>query len=254
MEVAAIITTISPSLVPTPMTKSEQLFQDYCESRRYDFARISVVENFGRFPDYVIQTPNGEVICEVKEINANEQDREFQLAMKECGNADYSRAIGKRARESLNDAKGQLKRYRDDPRPCIVVLFDTTCGGYLSPDDLDAAMFGKPIAIFRDKPSHPKDRRSVFTHGGNRKLTEERGLYVGAVAVLLPSCQEAVLRLEIYHNRYTAKPVWPAYFPDSRDRHFFKDGHPDEVGHEWDEYVGLRAIPYGASNGPCSRF
>ena len=234
------------------MTISEQLFQDYCDARSYAFVRIPVVANSGRFPDYAIQTPNG-VVCEVKQINKNEQDKEFELSMKECGNADYSRSIGKRARASLVKASGQLKRYENDPRPCVAVFFDDTPGDYLSQNDLDAAMFGKPIVLFRDGSSHSKDRRSVFTHGGDRKLTEVHWLYIGAVAVLLPASRGAALRLDIYHNPFNAKPVWPAFFPDPSDRHFFKDGHPDEAGHGWCEYVGTRTNPQFSSRSSCSR-
>ncbi len=222
------------------MTESETLFQSYCAERGYTVTPIPVVPNSGRFPDYNVQTPNGFAICEVKELTPNEQDKEVEANLMNYGESDYSCAIGKRARASLVEASGQLSRYRVDPRPCMAVIFDTTAGDYLSPADLDAAMFGKPVVLFRDAHLNPKDRRSNFTHGGDRKLTEERRLYVGAVGVLLPARRKSPVRLDIYHNPFTTKPVWPAYFPHPSDRHFIKDGHPDEAGHDWYEYVGPR--------------
>jgi hypothetical protein len=103
-------------------------------------------------------------------------------------------------------------------------------------------MFGQPIVLFPEGSRHPKDRRSDFSHGGDRKLTEKRRLYVGAVAALLPARRESAIRLDIYHNPFTAKPVCPAYFPHPSDRHFMKDGHPDEAGHGWCEHVRPRTV------------
>ena len=221
-------------------TRSEQLFEDYCFARRYPFKAIPVLEGQGQFPDYEIETPKGVVICEVKQINPNLQDKEVEKNLNDHGEADYSRPIGKRARSSLVKAAKQLKRFDGDPRPCVVVLFDSTRGGYLDSTDLEAAMFGKPIVLFREGKQHPLDSRSDFTHGGDRKLREDRCLYIGAVAVLHPFKQDKASRLDIYHNPFTSKPVWPACFPHTDDKHFVKDDHPDRCGHGWCEYVGLQ--------------
>lgn len=223
------------------MTASEQLFQVYCAERGYAFTPIPVVPNSGRFPDYDVRTPNGSLICEVKEITPNEQDRTFQAKVTKYGEADYSRAIGRRARSSLREAREQLRRYEEDSRPCVLILFDTTSGDYLSPNDLDAAMFGQPIVLFPEE-AHSRLHGAEFTHGGDRRLTDKRSLYVGALAVLLAARRESAIRLDIYHNPFTAKPVRPAYFPHPNDRHFLKDGHPDEAGHGWCEYVGPRTV------------
>jgi hypothetical protein len=219
-------------------TVSEQLFEDYCTLRGYPLKRIEIVEGKGRFPDYEVQTPRGAVICEVKEIIPNAEDKAFDESLKKYRHADSSRAIGKRARAALVAACEQLGRFREDPRPCIAVIFDTTYAYYFKPDDIDAAMFGDPVVLFSTDPA---DCGLDFTHGGNRKLNEERRLYIGAVAVLLCAEAEGAVRLDIYHNPFTSKPVWPAYFSDSRDRHFIKKGHPDESGYGWYEYVGPRS-------------
>lgn len=209
-------------------TLSEELFERYCTLHGYSFNRIKIVLGGGRFPDYEVQTPRGAVICEVKEIVPNKDDKAFDEMLKNYGQADACRATGKRARAALVAACKQLGRFREDPRPCIAVIFDTTYAHYFQPDDIGAAMFGDPTVLF------PVDR---ITHGLNRRLNDKQGLYLGAVAVLLRAEPEGAVRLDIYHNPFTSKPICPAYFPDPQDRHFIKKGHPDESGYGWHEYV-----------------
>src|SRR5574337_833807 len=195
-------------------TESEDLFEAYCNERGYSFKRIEVIPGKGRFPDYEVVTPYGPVICEVKQVNPNGQDEEETRRLVSYGHADSSRELGKRARRPLRDACDQLRRFRDDPRPCIAVLVDTTYGDYLSPSDIEAAMFGDLIVLL---PVSSGDGEAVFTHGRNRRLNENRGLYLGAVAVLTRPG-----RLDVYHNPYAQKHVPPGCFPHPQDRYFMK--------------------------------
>ena len=218
-------------------TISERLFETYSNLRGYECKRIEV-DGEGRFADYELMTPRGTVICEVKEITPNVEDKAYDERLAKYNQADSSRPIGKRARATLVNASGQLRRFREDPSPCMAVLFDKTYYDYLSPSDIDAAMFGDPIVLF---PIEPPDRGVDVTHGGNRRLNEERGLYISAVGVLRRAEPQGTVGLDIYHNPFTSKRIRPAYFPDLIDRHFFKKGHPDESGHGWSEYVGPRS-------------
>lgn len=211
-------------------TESESLFETYCNERGYSFKRIEVIPNEGRFPDYEVVTPCGPVICEVKQVNPNDHDKEETRRLVSYGHADSSREPGKRARRPLGDACDQLRRFRDDPRPCIAMLFDMTYGHYLSPSDIEAAMLGDLIVLL---PVVPGDGEADFTHGRNRRLNDKQGLYLGAVAVLTRDG-----RLNIYHNPYAQKRISPDYFPHPRDRHFMKKGHPDKSGYGWCEYGG----------------
>jgi len=63
------------------------------------------------------------------------------------------------------------------------VLFDNTYAHYLTPADIDAAMFGEPAIVFRTYEDG-RNAGTLVTHGGDRKLTEQRRTYVSAVAVL----------------------------------------------------------------------
>jgi hypothetical protein len=227
-------------------TISEELFENYCAVRGYRCARIQI-DGVGRFPDYEIQTPRGPLICEIKEIVPNDEDKKNDEGLRKYGQWESSRKLGKRAYAALKSACRQLRPFENDPRPCMPILFDSTYSGHLSPNDIDAAMFGELVVLF---PSDLTDRRLDFVHGGNRRLTGKRALYVGAVAVLSSGGFEAFLRLDIYHNNwFTSKRIWPAYFPDPRDRHFVKLVHPDKCRYEWYEYEGTRGDSFPEASG-----
>ena len=178
------------------------------------------------------------MVCEVKEIRPNVEDKAFDEKLKKHRYAHIiRRPLGKRAGAKLEDARGQLRRFQDDPRPCILVILDKTFHSYLTPGEIDAAMFGDPLALFS---TNPVDHSIEFTRGGNRRLREEREIYIGALAVLGNIESEGGIRLDIYHNPFTSKSISPAYFPDLQDRHYVKKGDPNAIGHEWQEYLGPR--------------
>ncbi len=204
--------------------------------RGYPVKRIDTGAADAPRPDYEVQTPLGSVICEVKELVPNAEDKEIDERLKKYRNPPFNRRpTGKRPRAALKIARVQLGRFRNDPRPCMLVLFDTTYHNYLTPADIDAAMYGDPLALFA---ADSADYRIDFTHGGNRALTDKRGLYLGALAVLRRDESEGGVRLDIYHNAFAEKRLSPACFPDSQDRHYVKERDRDEHGHGWHEYVG----------------
>lgn len=189
-------------------TLSEQIFEKYCTLRGYAFKRIDTNAREGPFPDYEVQTPRGAVICEVKEIEPNDEDKKFDE-----------------------------KLFQNDPRPCVLVIFAKTFHSYLTPGEIDAAMFGDRLVLFS---TNPADHRRHFTRGGNRRLNKKRAVYVGALAVLRRGQSEGGVCLDIYHNAFVSNRISPAYFPDLQDRHYFKEGDPNATGHEWHEYMGSR--------------
>ena len=125
------------------ITRSEQLFEEYCLSRDYRCERFPISHG-GRFPDYLIRTPTGEVICEVKQIDPNEDDIAFDTDLVNHGQASSQRILGKRVRAAIANAAGQLKRFKGEARPCIAVLFDNTYAHYLTSADIDQLCSGNP--------------------------------------------------------------------------------------------------------------
>jgi len=76
-------------------TWSENLFETYCKQRGYSLERMEVVPGKGRFPDYEVLTPCGPVICEVKQINPNDEDKEYDRRLVSYGHADSTRRAWK---------------------------------------------------------------------------------------------------------------------------------------------------------------
>lgn len=220
-------------------TVSEKRFQEYCAARDYSCERIVAPPNTGRFPDFRVSTTKGVVICELKQIEPNEWDIQKEKELEKHGTADVSRAIGWRARSLITDAAPQLKRFKDDPAPAVLVGFDMTWNGYLDPVDIDAAMFGQPMFRWNIARSAQEDVNGAFVHGGKRQMTEDNRRYISAFAVL----GRNELTLQFFHNPFATKMLWPDYFPDLNDKHFIKGGHPEMVNSVWNEYVGPRTRP-----------
>jgi len=221
------------------MTVSEQRFEEYCANRGYRFTRIELPTSAGRRPDYRLHLPAGDTICEVKQIESGAWEKEVDERLAKHGRSDFSRSIGTRARALIANAAPQLRNFKSENRPCIIVAMDLTWHDHLSYYDLDAAMFGQPLVRFYLNGKPDDDPRSEFGHGGSRQMTEDSRIYVSALCVL----HKQDLKVTIYHNPFAAQPLYPYFFPHEDDRHFFKDGHPETAGHLWMEYTGPRTKP-----------
>ena len=228
-------------------TVSEQYFLDYCKARRYKVKRITPKDKAGRFPDYETTTPAGSVIVEIKEFTPNDEDNAFAAMLEKEGKASVdNRSIGRRVRKAIIDSAPQLRRYRDTPLPEILLLYDNLASGsyggiidYLDPMNVGAGMFGEPVIRFwRDTSLKPAEAPDA-THGGGRQLTETTRLYIGALGVMKVDSADEI-RIDFFHNPFSAKPVWPRYFLHQSDRHYVKPDHPNNSAWAWDEFVGDR--------------
>jgi hypothetical protein len=217
-------------------TDSEILFEKYCDIRQYRFERIHPRQNDGRFPDYRVYTSYGEVIIEVKQIDRNEKDKEWDRQLLTESGAFGESVVGKRVWSAIESGKGQLKRFRDENKPTILVLYDTTYRYCLSERDIDAGMFGQPIMLISRDPAE----EVIVTDGGNRKFSESRKTYISAIAVLELSREFNEPFLKIYHNIFAYILLNPSHFPDVRDIHYTKGGHPDRPAGKFGIYVGPR--------------
>jgi hypothetical protein len=222
---------------PFMATESEKRFEEYCRLRNYRFTRIELPVTAGRRPDYRLHLCAGDVLCEIKQIEAGPWEENIEKLLKQHGKAEASRTIGTRARGLIMDAAPQLRNFKSEKIPALIFAMDLTWHDHLSEVDLDAAMFGQPLMKFFLDENSEADPRSAFGHGKGRQMTEDSRLYISAVCVL----DRRELRLNIYHNPFATQQLYPWYFPHSDDRHFVKDGHPEAAGHHWCEYVGPRA-------------
>jgi hypothetical protein len=58
-------------------TKSEELFKKYCADQSYPIEKIP--EGVDKTPDFLVTTPHGQIIAEVKETCPNDEDIKIAL-------------------------------------------------------------------------------------------------------------------------------------------------------------------------------
>ena len=192
-------------------THSETLFEEYCRTNRITCTRVSVSSE--RSPDFLIQIGQTHVICEVKQIDMNKNDRKVLAAVK--AGTPTSFYVTNRVRPKLKDVSAQLKKAALAGTPTMVVLYNNSpVYDYTEYSEILQAMFGRKSAniTFSDsKNSGPVVSPPFF--GGNRGLGPRRNTSVSVVAVLKqdPTGQ---LQLCMYHNPHGKVPLDPAVFSE----------------------------------------
>ncbi|MGA2686130.1 MAG: hypothetical protein ABSF51_13875 [Verrucomicrobiota bacterium] len=177
-----------------PPTKSELLFQEYCEQRLYSVEKIQTEEN-KRTADFVISTPLGNVFAEVKEACPNDKEREIIQRSKQCLDIPtQEKNIGKRIRGLIDGALGQTKNLSSLETPCVVVLYDNIIDNGVRPfypnfhfnyADIAFGMYGelKVTMIFDKTAEKIVETRNEL--GRDKKLRTDQGQEISAVCLLL---------------------------------------------------------------------
>jgi hypothetical protein len=208
-----------------PPTKSELLFRMYCANQLYHIEKIP--EDSDETPDFLVSTPHGQLIAEVKELRANKSDK--QVAAQSGGT--IVRIPGKRVQKQIDRSKNQTERYFNRQIPCVIVLYDNIIVNevrpfypnyYLSPTDLVFGMYGElKTTIFFDKAAGKIiETRSEF--GKNQNLTAERRQEISTVCVLSDFLENNQPCVYIYHNVFATPPrqLSRKIFSGANDRHF----------------------------------
>lgn len=98
-------------------TKSEKLFPHYCSLRGYVVNRISAPAEGGQFPDHEVIIGKNRIIAELKELQANQQDKDMEKAIQEKRIQSFGGENGRRVRTHIEDAELQLRRYDSQQVP-----------------------------------------------------------------------------------------------------------------------------------------
>jgi hypothetical protein len=167
-----------------PKTRGEEVFEEYLNSLGLRFTyepEIGV-----RRPDYVVHAPSGDVLCEVKDFELNDEDR-AELADLAAGryNTVSSRAIPyNRIQLRIRAARTQLREFKGR-YPCLVVLFDSSAQVHLIDFTVLGAMYGKTlisVPLMHDGES--ADDPSIVFDRQSRYLTRTSNTTVSGVAIL----------------------------------------------------------------------
>jgi hypothetical protein len=188
-------------------TISEELFEQLCLASNVPCELVATGTG-RRTPDFRIRLGSVQVICEVKQINPNDEDRADLADV--CSDEAVGRLVRNRLREKLKDVSAQLKAACQDGCPTLLVFYDNTPFKiYTLHSDVVQAMFGQDSVkiSFSGKPDHPAVVSQPF-FGGNRGLTPRQNTSVSALAILDGSPISG-LTLRVYHNPYALVVLRP---------------------------------------------
>jgi hypothetical protein len=208
-----------------PPTKSELLFKAYCASQSYRIEKF--LEDSDETPDFLVSTPHGQLIAEIKELRPNDDD--VRIIAGQGGT--IGRIPGKRVQKQIDRSKNQTERFAVRQIPCVIVLYDNIVVNgmrpfypnyYLSPTDLVFGMYGELTAtiVFDKAAGRIIEARREF--GKNQNLTAERRQEISAICVLCDFLENVPPCLYTYHNVFATPPrqLSRKIFAGVNDRHF----------------------------------
>jgi hypothetical protein len=187
------------------LTQSEDLFQKYCSDSGIPCRAIEVTGV--RTPDFEVELAGVKVICELKQLDPNEDD--LQEHAKVMAGVSGGRLIPNRLRRLLKGISGQLKSASTAGHPTVMVVYDNTpfCS-YLDDDDVRESMFGRwSITEFIDERTGASWVSPQY-YGGNKGVGPSHNTSLSALAVL-EAPASAEMRLRLFHNPHAKVPLDP---------------------------------------------
>jgi hypothetical protein len=193
----------------TTLTKSERLFERFCEIAKIRFEVIPVGTE--KTPDYNIYLDGTKIVVEVKEIKPNITEKEKIKEFQSRKTAAIRNQLGKRVRDKITDAAGKFKDASQSNCPSILVLQNNVeLYKHTEPLDILAGMYGQlyfPVSGTTGSALNIGDMRS----GPKKKMTPDTNTSISAVGVLKQS-NSGDPDLAIYHNFYARVRLDPPLF------------------------------------------
>jgi hypothetical protein len=188
------------------MTESERLFEEFCAGLGICLERIETRDN--RTPDYRIWPLNAEVVCEVKQIEANAKERRALSAAVRGEYIVTGGIPGSRVRRKITDASPQLRNLAKGRCPALLVLSaESFLRRHLDEYQVRVAMYGLDTIIMgvprnTAARAYAKDRKS----GPKRKMSTERNTSISAILELRRH-RDHTIHCTVYHNKFAAIPL-----------------------------------------------
>jgi hypothetical protein len=219
-----------------PPTKSENLFKKYCTDQSYQIEKIR--EGADKTPDFLVTTPHGQIIAEVKEACPNDEDIKI---ISESGG--IKKTLGKRVGEKIK--QGKRKKYPDCQSPRVIVLYDNIIVNgvrpsypnfYFNPADIAFGMYGElKTTILYDKVAG----KIVGTRnelGKNQYLRSDEGREISAVCLLSDVLENDYPCLYTFHSVFALLPLSRQIFAGSNDKHFRNPVNGNTFETSWVEF------------------
>lgn len=213
-------------------TVSESMFERLCAEHGIPCKKVPC--SAAPTNDYDI-FPNGQrIVCEIKQIDPNEDERVYARGEKTRLNP----WPGNRVRDCIKDASRQLKAGSQGRFPTLLVVYNNVpFRSYTTAEDVLTAMYGQEtvvVAVAHDPELEPFVTDVVF--GGKRKMTPEFNTSISAVSVIFQG--EGSCFLRVYHNDESpAIPLDPQILRFPGIQHFRRS----KLEHD-DGYGGWEAV------------
>jgi hypothetical protein len=188
------------------MTESEIKFEQFCNAYNIQFNRIDM--GLSTTPDYDIFVGSQKIVVEVKELQANDEDKKALQDMETQKSAVWgNHRVGDRIRYKLDDAKRQIEGRAKGICPSLLVLYDARpfpVRGIFSYEVL-VAMYGwETIDLHMPEKLGEPVIFGKHRFGKGKKFREGVHTYISGLAVLSESTSDS-LHLDIYLNDYADK-------------------------------------------------
>lgn len=170
-----------------------------------------------RTPDFIIALAQP-VVCEVKQIEPNEEDLapfKNPSTLGELGSGEprvKGRMVPNRIRPLLKRISPQLRKASEGGTPTLLVVYDATPFQLYSDDvHIMEAMFGHlSIGVWEDATGAIQHSEPFF--GGNRGMAPNRNTSVSAVGILRGGPETSTLSVTIFHNPFARVALNPSLF------------------------------------------
>lgn len=191
------------------MTESEEIFEHFCRERNLCFQRIP--EGKTKSPDYYLQIGNVTTVVEIKQIDANTEERQIlEKSPEEWSEYEiYHWGIpGERIRNKITSATRQLKILSKGRYRTLLIVYDNI---KMWPELVDeysirVAMYGVETALISSEAA-PEGGAKILNrwYGMRKKTTAQHNTTLSAIAVM--SEEEGNVSMSIYHNWYANIPL-----------------------------------------------
>ncbi len=161
-------------------TQSEALFEDYCARNGVRFERVPT--GTSKTNDYDLFIGTTRIVCEVKQIDPNKEDRAW-----ERDGTRRSPWPRNRVRNKIKAAVRQIRARGDGRFPSLLIIYNNVPGrpALVSGAVVLDARYGQEVAVVRvfEDVQHPPELDHM-AFGGNRRVTPEQNTSLSAVAIL----------------------------------------------------------------------
>jgi hypothetical protein len=218
-------------------TKSESLFKTYCTNHSYIVEKIR--EGTEKTPDFLVKTPFGEIIAEIKEVCPNDEDKKIISG----SGGTLKKVLGKRVREKIKQAT--RKKYSNPNIPRVIVLYDNIIVNgvrptyphyHFNPADMAFGMYGelKTTLLYNKQAGKIIGTRNEL--GKNQHLRSDRGREISAVCLLSNLLEDGHPCLYTYHSIFALAPLSRQIFSGQTDKHFKNPSDGKTFETSWVEF------------------